>query len=144
MIAKNKVRKTGRLTVTLILLVSVMLSALSLTSCTPRHKSKTLWECFGDTYFTFHDYSGMSSRELDSVFSALSVRLEYYGRLFDIYNEYSGMNNLKTVNDRAGEAVEVAPEIIELIELSKNAYDLTAGEVNIAFGAVLSLWHDAR
>ncbi len=67
-----------------------------------------------------------------------------YHRLFDIYNEYEGINNLKTVNDRAGEPVEVDSEIIDLLELSVELYDLTGGMTNVAMGSVLSLWHDCR
>lgn len=67
-----------------------------------------------------------------------------YHQLFDIYNDYDGMNNLKTVNDRAGEAVEVDSEILDLLELSIGLYDLTGGMTNIAMGSVLSIWHGCR
>lgn len=68
-----------------------------------------------------------------------------YHRLFDIYNDYDGMNNLKTVNDNAGIApVEVDPAIVELLTDCKELYETTAGRVNVAMGSVLSLWHDAR
>lgn len=127
-----------------ILIVTVLVSVVSLVGCAEKHRSKTAYECFGDTYFTLHDYSGMKDKDFGELFDKLSSRLEYYGRLFDIYFEYSGINNLRTINLSAGEPVEVAPEIIELIEHSLKMYSLTEGEVNIALGAVLSLWHEAR
>ena len=71
--------------------------------------------------------------------------LLYYHQLFDIYNEYEGKNNLKTINDQAGIApVTVDRTIIELLLDCKNYYELTNGKVNVAMGSVLSLWHDAR
>ena len=71
--------------------------------------------------------------------------LEHYHRLFDIYQEYEGICNLKTVNDQAGIApVTVDPAIIELLTDCKHYYELTGGKVNAAMGSVLSLWHEAR
>ena len=71
--------------------------------------------------------------------------LLYYHQLFDIYQEYEGVNNLKTVNDQAGVApVTVDRAIIELLQDCKNYYEITDGKVNVAMGSVLSLWHDAR
>ncbi|SFG48131.1 FAD:protein FMN transferase [Oribacterium sp. WCC10] len=66
-------------------------------------------------------------------------------QLFDIYNDYEGMNNLKTVNDNAGkQPVKVDKELIDLIKWGKEVYTLTDGKLNIAYGAVLKLWHDKR
>ena len=71
--------------------------------------------------------------------------LLYYHQLFDIYNDYPGINNLKTVNDRAGlSPVEVDTAIIDLLTDCKTYYELTGGKVNAAMGSVLRLWHDAR
>ncbi len=71
--------------------------------------------------------------------------LEHYHRLFDIYKEYDGITNLKTVNDQAGIApVKVDGSIIALLTDCKKYYDLTGGKVNVAMGSVLALWHDAR
>lgn len=68
-----------------------------------------------------------------------------YHQLFDIYNDYEGLNNLKTVNDRAGvEPVQVDNKIIDLLKDCKTYYDLTDGKVNVAMGSVLYLWHEAR
>ena len=66
-------------------------------------------------------------------------------QLFDIYNDYEGINNLKTVNDAAGIApVEVDQRIIDLLNDCKSYYELTDGRVNVAMGSVLQLWHEAR
>ena len=66
-------------------------------------------------------------------------------QLFDIYNDYEGVNNLKTVNDAAGIApVEVDRRIIDLLLDCKRYYELSGGSVNVAMGSVLNLWHEAR
>lgn len=70
--------------------------------------------------------------------------LEYH-QLFDIYQEYPGVNNLKTVNDRAGvEPVVVDGRILALLRDCKTYYEQTGGVVNVAMGSVLRLWHEAR
>ena len=66
-------------------------------------------------------------------------------QLFDIYNDYDGINNIKTINDNAGkEPVKVDAKLIELLKWGKEIYTLTNGKLNIAYGAVLRLWHDKR
>ena len=67
-----------------------------------------------------------------------------YHQLFDIYNEYEGLNNLKTINDHPGEAISVDRAIIDLLSDCKAYYELTGGRVNAAMGSVLRLWHEAR
>lgn len=70
--------------------------------------------------------------------------LRYHG-LFDIYNDYDGVNNIKTINDNAGIApVKVDKAIIDLLTDCKQYYELSGGRVNVMMGSVLSLWHDAR
>lgn len=71
--------------------------------------------------------------------------LEYYHQRFDIYHDYEGITNLKTINDQAGVApVQVDKAVMELLLDCKAYYTLTGGKVNAAMGGVLSLWHDAR
>lgn len=71
--------------------------------------------------------------------------LESYHKLYDIYNDYEGVNNIKTINDNAGIAPVIADrKIIDLLKFSKEAYKLSGGKVNVAFGAVLAVWHDYR
>lgn len=72
-------------------------------------------------------------------------RIFYYNNLFDIYNNYEGVNNIKTINDNAGKtAVAVDEEIIKLLLMAKDMYTLTEGKLNVAMGAVLRVWHDYR
>ena len=72
-------------------------------------------------------------------------QLQVYHQLFDIYNDYEGINNLKTVNDQAGIApVKVDKAIIDLLTDCRDFYELTSGRVNVAMGSILSLWHVAR
>ena len=78
---------------------------------------------------------------------AYSIRddLKTYHQLFDIYNDYDGINNLKTINDMAGQReVEVDRKIIDLLLDCRKYYELTDGKVNVAMGSVLLLWHEAR
>ena len=75
---------------------------------------------------------------------AIHDELLGYHQLFDIYHEYEGLNNLKTVNDHPGEPVEVEQAVIDLLLDCKAYYELTGGRVNAAMGSVLYLWHEAR
>lgn len=71
--------------------------------------------------------------------------LREYHTLFDIYNAYDGVNNIKTVNDNAGVApVKVDQKLIDLVSYAKEMYTLTSGKMNIAFGSVLHIWHNYR
>jgi len=88
---------------------------------------------------------GATEEEFSNQAEIIRERLVFYNNLFDIYNDYDGINNIKTINDNAGIApVEVDPEIIDLLKFSKDMYDLTDGKVNVAMGSVLSIWHEHR
>ncbi len=71
--------------------------------------------------------------------------LEYYHQLFDIYEEYDGVSNIKTINDKAAVSpIKVDTAILDLLQDSKDYYVATNGVFNPAMGSVLRLWHDAR
>ena len=97
-----------------------------------------------DTVTTVVAY--MDSREEFERFSEfIRDTLEEYHQLYDIYNQYEGINNIRTINDNAGaKPVKVDKRIIGLLEFSKKAYQDTNGRVNIALGPVLRVWHDYR
>lgn len=76
---------------------------------------------------------------------AVHDQLQEYHQLFDIYQEYEGIANLKTINDKAGiEPVKVDSRIISLLQDCRKIYEVTEGKVNVAMGSVLALWHEAR
>ncbi len=86
-----------------------------------------------------------SEQAFDTKADKLLQLLEEYHQLYDIYHDYDGINNLKTVNDHAGlEPVAVDDRIIDLLEYSREMYTLTQGMTNIAMGSVLSIWHTYR
>jgi thiamine biosynthesis lipoprotein len=112
------------------------------TEVTPRNK--LFYEYF-DTVCIFHDYTGGSDEQFERLANLVEDELEICHKLFDIYNTYDGINNVKTVNDSAGgEPVKVDTRIIELLEFSKEMNEMTGGHVNVMMGSVLSIWHNYR
>ncbi len=123
---------------------AVIISLFS-SSCTGSDvmHSETYYDMF-DTFVTVIAY-GVDGEEFDENCNEIKTELYELSRLYDIYREYDGINNLATVNKNAGKApVTVDERIISLLEFSLEAYRLTDGEINIAMGSVLTLWHDAR
>lgn len=104
--------------------------------------TQTFFEGF-DTVSTLRAYAD-SQADFDRLADLFLDRLAYWNRLFDIYHDYEGISNLKTVNDRAGQAVKVDGEILSLLEFGREIHSITGGMTNIAMGSVLTLWHDCR
>ncbi len=83
--------------------------------------------------------------KLQEKADVLLEELRRYHKLYDIYNKYDGINNLRIINDNAGiEPVKVDKAIIDMLEFSIDLYDKTNGEINIALGSVLKIWHNYR
>ncbi len=74
----------------------------------------------------------------------LHARLSALHDEFTIYDNIQGLQNVKAVNDAAGDAVPVSADVMRMLEYGKWAYTLTGGKVNMAMGSVLRLWHEAR
>lgn len=86
-----------------------------------------------------------SEEEFSRQMDALHADLLEYHRLYDIYNDYDGVVNVKTINDNAGVApVQVDDKILGMLELARQMYDTTNDKLNIAMGSVLRIWHDYR
>ena len=97
MISKNPVIKKA------ISLLLILCLAAGLCSCTPSKKkdervkySCNIWDSF-DTVITILAYCGSEDefREIQTVANDLFSK---YNRLFDIYNGYEGISNIKTIN----------------------------------------------
>lgn len=128
-----------------LLLACALLSGCAPAGAEPERKT------YEATFLTLFDTVTVVKGAADSkeAFSeiAYAIRdgLQEYHQLFDIYNDYEGISNLKTVNDMAGQApVKVDRCIIELLLDCREYYELTGGLVNVAMGSVLKLWHNAR
>lgn len=131
--------------------ISLLLAAVTaisgFTACAPKPKyekySTFIFDVF-DTVVSVVSYQ-QSQEDFDRMVGQAKSRFEQLNKLYDIYNTYDGINNIKTINDNAGIApVKVDKEIIDLIEFSKQRYDMSGGKVNIAMGSVLKVWHDVR
>ncbi len=86
-----------------------------------------------------------SKEEFTEYSQLIYDSLKEYHELYDIYNNYPGKNNIKTINDNAGiKPIKVDKKIIDLLLFSKDWYKKTDSKMNIAFGAVLKIWHDYR
>ena len=130
-----------------IFVIGLILSLL-LTGCAlPEQGEQQHQATFLDLFDTVTVISGMTDSEENfrqRVGQIHDVLLRYH-QLFDIYNDYPGLNNLKTVNDHAGiDPVQVDGEIIRLLLDCREYDELTGHTVNVAMGSVLALWHEAR
>ena len=97
-----------------------------------------------DTVTTVIGYAE-TEEEFSETVNAFRDELREYHELYDIYNDYEGVNNIKTINDSAGgEPVKVDRRIIDLLLFCREMYEATEGRTNVMMGSVLSLWHDAR
>ena len=97
-----------------------------------------------DTVTTFTAYTE-SRAEFDALAEQLHAQLLEDHRRSDIYHEYPGLVNLCTLNKKAGEeAVQVDGELMDLLQFGARWHELTGGKLNIAMGAVLALWQEAR
>lgn len=130
------------------ILAYILIFTLLLTGCGNAAPQKSQYTATFLTLFdTVTTVIGLDESEEAFTARAQAVHDELlvYHQLFDIYHDYSGINNLKTVNDNAGlSPVEVDPLIIGLLLDCRDYYDLTGGRVNAAMGSVLRLWHEAR
>ena len=109
-------------------------------------KEKLYSEHFGeyfDTVSTVYAYTG-DKEEFGRVADTVEEMLRGYHELFDIYTD-SDAKGIKLINDSAGgDGVRVDKEVIRLLLYCKEIYRVTDGEVNVAMGSVLSLWHNYR
>lgn len=98
-----------------------------------------------DTVSYVYCYINDSAEQFENCSADVAVILEEYHQLFDIYNEYTGVNNLCTINKNAGgEPLEVDEKLLDFLLCARELYEKTDGEMNIMLGAVLRLWHDCR
>ena len=140
---KQRIKNTMRIVLYGMLLLSVLISGCGLSNT---GFTKYSYEFMGsfDTLIQFMGYA-KSAEEFELLAKKGQARLEELHQLFNWYHLYTGINNVKTINDQAGiEPVSVSQELIDLLLFSVAMYKKNSGVCNIAMGPVLNLWHDAR
>lgn len=130
------------------ILILVLLTILSLLGCSSNIKTKytehLIEDEMFDTVIQFILYTERES-EFKEYTGKVKEEFTYYHKLFDKYNTYPGINNIKTINDSAGiQPVFVEQPIIDLLLFAKELHEKTEGKNNIALGAVLKVWHNYR
>lgn len=129
------------------IIIALAIILLNFTGC----EKKTNYEKYSDSFFeAFDTWTNIvayteSEEEFNDYMKQMEDRFFELHRLFDKYNTYEGINNIKTINENAGiKPVKVEQEIIDLIHFSKEWYYKDGEKANIAFGPVLEIWSEYR
>ena len=136
------------------IIIPLLIAALFLCGCTAKEQTPAgdfKLRPYQETYMTLFDtltvVKGYAESE-EAFKDALKPFYEEFllcHELFDIYNDYPSLSNIKTINDNAGIApVNVDEHIISLLKFCKEVHEMTDGAVDVTLGAMLSIWHDAR
>jgi thiamine biosynthesis lipoprotein len=122
-------------------------SCLALSFCRKQPKKYTSHSFdYFDTVTSVTGYA-RSEEEFNAVCADIFAMLAEYHRLYTVYERYEGMENLCTVNELTNgshRTVQVDERIIDLLLYAKEMHEKTRGNVNIAMGSVLSVWHEYR
>ncbi len=136
--------------VSVVLLCCVLFSFVSC-SHTPSEetreqvRSRDISTVYFNTYSMLSTYGDTSDDNIEKYLKISQEVLSYYHKLFDIYYEYAGVNNIRTINKNAGKTpVKVDEEMIDFLEYCKQIYTITGGKTNVMLGSVLKIWHDCR
>lgn len=134
----------------ILLVVLTLLVLFPLCGCKKQEEAKInpkgmSYYDFFDTVSFIYSYTSDDDQTFQNKCNSVADILEDYHVLFDIYNEYDGVNNLATVNLNAGiKPVEVDERLITFLLQGKELYYKTNGKMNIMIGALTRPWHDAR
>lgn len=129
-------------------IVLIILSALLLCGCQSEPQLNKYNEQILDAGFdTFIQLLAYSENEetYNDYLNQVKENYQYYNKMFDRYHTYEGINNIKTINDQAGKApVKVESELIDLLLEAKKYSEISNGQYDVTFGAVLEIWHQYR
>lgn len=128
-------------------ILAAALACLLLTACTPAKKyekhSGTFFGTF-DTVVQFVAYTE-TEEEFNRHREALESTFQELHKLFDNYNTYEGVPNLRTINDNAGKApVHVDARLIELLKSTLEREKTLSAKTSVTSGALFQVWHKVR
>lgn len=143
----QQITRKGCVPLKRIIAIALAMMTLFLSSCQPKEKK----EQFSKIYFDYFDTASIitgyetSQEEFDKTLEIIKAELESYHQLYDIYYRYDNVTNLCVINSaKDGEPTVVDQKIIDMLKYAKEMYVLTDGEMNVAMGSVLKIWHDFR
>lgn len=132
----------------ILLLSSIVFLSVLISGCAAIPKQQKEYNA---QYFEYFDtitsitICAESQDAFEDYRDAVEEDLKHYHQLFDIYHNYSGLINVKTINDNAGiTPVTVEADLFELLGECVDDYELTGGKMNVAMGSVLAIWHEYR
>lgn len=128
--------------------ILILIAVLLLTGCSTKKQDTLFSQSTTESGFDTHIelYASVDTqKEFDKYFEITKKEFWAYHQLFDKYNNYEGINNIKTINDQAGKApVKVDPIIIDMLKSAVEYTELSEGYFDVTLGAVLEIWHDYR
>lgn len=104
--------------------------------------SHTWYEYF-DTVSTVTAYMNTEA-QFQELVSLLEEELLLWHQLLDNFQSYEEVKNIYDLNHANGEWVELDSKLLDVLVFSKDMYDKTKGQLNIAMGQVITLWHTER
>lgn len=119
---------------------------LLLSGCGNQEYERYRGEFYGtfDTVVTLVGYV-QNEKDFDQYLSYTQERFQYFHQLFDRYDAYDDVTNIKTINDQAGIApVKVTKDLFAFLQYCMEWCETSEGQVNIALGPVLEVWHRYR
>lgn len=129
------------------ILLIIILSISLLIGCESKDNYEKHSANFFDTFDTVIQVVAYTEdeAEFNSYMEKINSRFMELHKLYDIYNSYEGINNVRTINENAGiKPVKVDKEIIDMILFSKEWYEKAGSETNIAMGPVVEIWNKYR
>ena len=138
----NRVRSWIALSLCFLLLIGALYIALTGRSPSAQTHQQTLTDVGFDTFVTFSQEG--TQEEFDENLAFIRERFLYYNQLFDRYQSYEGVNNLKTINDAAGDhAVVVDDALIDCLLMART-YTGYSPHFDASQGTLLEVWHTYR
>lgn len=129
----------------IILFLIIYSISITLFSCDNNDVKEQMSFDYFDTVSYIYSYSYDSEKEFNQNCKIVFSILEEYHKLFDIYHEYEGINNLCTVNKNAGKDFIIVDKLlIDFLKYAKDIYVITKGETNIMLGPILKEWRKCK
>ena len=143
-IATRSINKKRLIAIILVFAIPLLCGCKSETGASEAQRCSRIYTDLFDTVTTIVGYAD-SEADFDSVCEKAHEELLRWHKELDIYNDYPGMNNLKTVNDQAGKSPVILPaEVIDFLKWGLDVAEKTGGAVDMTFGSVIRIWHTYR